>query len=461
MARDASWRIKNIKYHGLNVKGTYSPKGSSDLYADGVIDGSSLSVFKQYLREAEGPIEVKLHASGQTNNPSLNGHIVLSKNMIFPRLIYQPLQDVSGRLDFDGHVIKTDSLTGNIEDGPFTVKGFLSHSGQKLEKFDISLVAQNLRYVIEKLKFKTEFNANVRWYGSSANSNLTGDVTILDGKYSKDFVLLENLAGSSKTEDKNKLPFNDDTMHLNLRIRNTGDLTIRNNIGDIWLRTDVTAEGTAAHPLIKGSIEATEGKVHYLGREFIITKGVVEFRAPYAEPYMEVFAEYEVPSIPDLVVNVTLHGWSDNLQLDLSATKPLERRDIISLLLYGVTEADIKQSQFSASMGQSVLWGQVTSMVEGPVTKFSHLDIFRLEASNPDVSTTKKTSSQNMQISRVYMGKRLSDRLSLEFIADINADDAAQTIRAEYLLTDFLLLKGENSASLKYRFAVSLRFRER
>jgi hypothetical protein len=59
------------------------------------------------------------------------------------------------------------------------------------------------------------------------------------------------------------------------------------------------------------------------------------------------------------------------------------------------------------------------------------------------------------------MGKRLSDRLSLEFIADINADDAAQTIRAEYLLTDFLLLKGENSASLKYRFAVSLRFRER
>ena len=250
-----------------------------------------------------------------------------------------------------------------------------------------------------------------------------------------------------------------DSTHIDLHIRNAGDLAIRNNIGDIWLRLDVNATGTALHPVIAGTIETTEGKIHYLGRDFIITKGYIEFRAPYTLPYLEIVAEHEVTNIPDLVIIATLHGRTDNLTLELSSTKALEKRDIVSLLIFGVTEQEMRDSQWSTGLGPQVIASQVTHLIERPVTKFAHLDIFRLEASGD--TNTANSAAPGTQISKIYMGKQLTDRLSLEFLTDINTEDAQQTLRGEYLLTDFLLLKGEKSSAQRYKLNMSLRFKER
>ncbi|MBU4484804.1 translocation/assembly module TamB [bacterium] len=59
------------------------------------------------------------------------------------------------------------------------------------------------------------------------------------------------------------------------------------------------------------------------------------------------------------------------------------------------------------------------------------------------------------------MGKQITDRLSLNFLTDVDVEDAQQTISAEYKLTDFLLLKGSRSSNRRYQLNVLLQFLSR
>lgn len=457
-SKTGAWKIKKLDYHDLTVSGIYEPKGSSDLAINGMIEGKNLSAFKAYLREAAGPINFKLKIAGPTTNPSVSGNITFSDNTIYPRKWNQRMENLTGELKFNGHTISTETLTGTVEDGGFEVRGFIQHENLQPQKFDVFYAGENLRFSHPNRTFRMEYNAGLHWSGTASSSSLSGELTVLDGKYTKDFVLIGDLS-ASPVEDKSEGIFNDPSVRLDLKINNTGDLAIRNNIGDIWLKADLTAKGTAARPEITGIIEAQEGKIHYINRDFNITQGFIEFHDPYTNPYLEITAEHEVPTITDLVIIATLHGRINNLTLDLSATKPMERRDIVSLLLFGVTEQEMRDTQLSMGLAPSVVASQVTHMIERPVSKFTHLDIFRLEAASTD--TGAGSTSPQSQISRIYLGKQLTDRLSIEFKTDINTEDAQQTLYAEYLLTDFLILKGERATGQKYKLNMSLRFKER
>nr|HPM41797.1 translocation/assembly module TamB domain-containing protein [bacterium] len=175
----------------------------------------------------------------------------------------------------------------------------------------------------------------------------------------------------------------------------------------------------------------------------------------YGAPYLEATAQKEVG-----VYNITLvlHGPTDNLALDLSATSPagpLEKRDVVSLLLFGVTEQErtaLAQQAGAGGMLTTQMAGQAISGIVGrPIQKATKLDVFRLEASAPGASN----------VSRVYFGKKLTDRLSVNFATDINTTNAVQTVIGEYQITDNLLISGQRSSDSNYKVTGALRFRLR
>ncbi|MFO1518113.1 MAG: translocation/assembly module TamB domain-containing protein [bacterium] len=88
-------------------------------------------------------------------------------------------------------------------------------------------------------------------------------------------------------------------------------------------------------------------------------------------------------------------------------------------------------------------------MLERPLEGLTGLDIFRLEASDPD--------SKNL--SSLVVGKRLTERLSLEFKTDLSIEESIKSVQAEYQLLDNVLLLGSRSSSGKYRLDLTFRFR--
>ncbi len=445
----------------MNLSGTYAPLGSTNLQINGAFDSAILSMFKEYFREIGGPAQASLKITGPSSSPQINGSVTFNNNLIYPRALNTRMEDVEGELKFSGHSIETSGITGTVEDGRFNIKGNIQLAGKKVDGVNLNIEAQNLRYSAPDRTFKLEFSPNVTWKGTGQDSTLSGDILILDGRYTKDFNILQGIVGSSKKAETTQFK-GSDNLHLNLTVHNTGELAIRNNVGDIWLTADTRVTGTTAKPHITGSIETTEGEIHYLGRDFVITKGYVEFRDPYTNPYLEISADYEVPTLPDMVITANLQGNVDNMTLELTSTKSMERKDIISTLMSG-TYTESGETQWSSGLGPQVLASQLTSMIERPFTKLTHLDIFRLEAAEPAGTTTtaRTSSSLSPQISKIHVGKQVTDRLSFEMNTDINVEDAQQMVRAEYLLTDFLLLLGEGTTNSKYTFGLSLRFRER
>ncbi|HPQ80315.1 MAG TPA: translocation/assembly module TamB domain-containing protein, partial [bacterium] len=460
--QDSRWSIKDISWsdperegNRIALSGSVSASGGMDLRARGRIDLGALAFLAPLMREGSGPVDIDLSARGSADNPRFSGNVSFNDNGFSPRGARLALENLSGDLRFEGSRVRFEEVRARIDDGEMKLKGHLDLRGLSLASADMAIEGSSMRYRSEDSTLSLELDGSLSVKGAFPSPLVKGDLTILDGKYSKDFTLLDAIAGDKTAQAHKKETLSDFDPKLDLRVRNSGDLAIRNNVGDIWLNMNVGIRGTRKKPVVSGSVETTEGEVHYLGMEFDITKGFIEFMERYQSPYLEVTAQREVG-----VYNITLilHGPTDNLALDLSATSPvgpLEKRDVISLLLFGVTEQERTALARNAGTGglfTTQMAGQALSGILGrPIQKAAGLDVFRLEASAPGATN----------VSRVYFGKKLTDRLSVNFATDINTTNAVQTVIGEYQITDNLLLTGQRSSDSSYRVTGSLRFRLR
>ncbi len=452
------WNIAKITWEDpkregdrLDISGTLTSGGPLDLKAKGHFDASLLQAIFASLRDTAGPVDLDLAIHGTSLNPRLFGSIGFDETSLILRDPRMELTSLSGAMNFDGGRIEFDDIAAEMEDGIAKLSGYLDHREFKPSQVNLSLNATGLRYRTEDGAFNMEVDGDITLKGAFPQPTLSGDVTIVEGKYIKDFTILDMITGKKKKKIPPKEAAEKFNPKLALSVRNSGDMEIKNNVGEIFLNVNIDVSGTRLKPVITGSIDTAGGEVHYLGFSFDITKGFVEFRGKGNEPYLEVYAQKEVNVYN---VNLILYGTIDNLALDLSATSPsgpLEKRDVVSLLLFGTTERERELAGAESPFGRSMAATSVGGIMGAPITRFTHLDTFRLETAGPE--------SEN--ISRLNIGKEISDRLTVKFSTDIGVDNAVQTFAAEYLITDNLLIEGQRSTDSNYKLSGILRFRLR
>lgn len=452
------WTIRGISWadparpgNRLAASGSLASGGAMDVRIGGAIDLSALAFLTPFMREGSGPVDLTLAMRGSSADPGLFGTLAFHDNTFSPRGARLTLEHVDGALRFEGDRVLFDGVRARIEDGELAASGSFVRRGFSPVSADLTLTGRSMLYRSDDSTLRLELDGTVALSGPLSSPLLSGDVTILDGRYTKDFTLADAMGGKEGRARKGKEALSEFDPRLGLRVRNTGDLAIRNNVGDIWLNMNVDIRGTRRRPSVSGSIQAVEGKILYLGMDFDITKGFIELAEKYAAPFLEVHGQKEVG-----VYNVTavLHGPTDNLALDLSATSPagpLEKRDVVSLILFGITDQErASLRQAGGQITTSLAAGAVSGIVGRPVQKITGLDVFRLEAA---------TGTTN--VSRLSMGKRITDRLTVNLATDINTSDAVQTVIGEYQITDNLLLTGERATDSSSRITGSLRFRLR
>jgi len=455
-SNNGRWQIDKISYSSLDhidwvstLRGSVSETGALNLKLAGTLDTSLLSNLRGFVREAQGPADIPgLQIGGTTENPTFSGHIELNKNILQLRGWGYYIDRIRGTIDFHGHTISTKKLRGRIEYGDFNLSGSVTHANRSIHHTDISFDAKSISYATADKAFRMEFDCDIQLKGGPNNSLLSGTLNVLDGRYTKHFSIFEKMKKGMEYIEPAATEVAWKNMRLDLKVKDRGDLKIDNNIGEIWLRANLDITGFKRKPNITGNIETVGGEVHYAGLDFEVTRGHMEFRDPYNNPFLEFVATKEVGNYN---VTLTVRGRIDKLFLDLESTPPLDKNDILALLSFGVTPDQLEEARFGLQLGTGLVAEQVGAILQRPVTKFTPLDRFRIEAA-------PRTSGAN--VTRLYMGKDISDRLRINFITDINTEDAQQTIQAEYLLTDFLLLKGEQMSNANYRFHLSFRFRE-
>ena len=457
----SSFKIRNETSHleGAGNFYTGSPSGNLNGWLKGTINLEWLLTMPALFREARGMADVDLHASGTLNNPAFQGHVQFHNDEISFRNLAEGFTGLNGTLAIDGASVKP-KLYGQWEDGTFKLDGSLHLDHWKPKELNLALKGKNLSISKHKT-YKIYFDTDVTLQGALPSPTLAGRVDIVDGRYFKNFVIRDLVL---QQEDTTLEPTDFEKtlqgIQLDLKVKNSGDLKINNNVAiNILLLSDLEVRGTYSHPRVNGALSVTDGKFHFLGEDFEISDGRLEYLDPSRnEPYLSLTAQRDMSqnevSPSSYIVNVSVKGYLSNLEVTLSSIPSLKRGDIVSLIITGVTQAQAFSNGNSGRMLTSNLLGsEISTILERPLSKTTGLDIFRLEA------------SESGNLSRFSFGKNLTDRFSLEFLNDLDPKTAERTVQANYSLTDNILLKGfsiwknTEGGTLRYEFNVSFRFR--
>lgn len=450
-----AWTYHHIRYQHPEFAGpplTIAGSGKSlqwDIAMQGTADASWLQAFPERFRETAGPLAMNLKIQGDMSQPQVHGTVELDHNWMMLRGWPQEWNELQGTLQFSDRRITLANLHGFVGDGPVTLTGWAEHEGTTIPRFDIELTGRSLSHVTDDRHFRMEFDTTAQLTQlDGVNMKITGDLAIIDALYDKDFHVLEHATQRAAHGEREKFrarAAGHDKIHLALNTSSQGEIRIRNNVADLALRANVFLGGTVSDPIITGNFETTDGEIHYLGLAFDVRNGTLAFNDGEPEPFIEFQGEKDVGNH---LVQVTMRGPADNMQIDLQSVPGQDRRDILCLIAYGASCDNVRTAQFGAKVGPGILVEQVGKILQKPLEQLTGLDVVRVES---PVGTT--------DLSSLHIGKRFSDRLELGFVTTVGNSAGEQSIEASYQITDSFLLKAQTGSNTGVKMSVRLRER--
>lgn len=465
LIKEKLFKIENLSYRAnnqvLKVSGTYATDGTLQLAVVGDLGTEVLEQYRALFKKSEGgSLNINLHVTGSSENPSLAGFIDFRRASIALRGLTEHLRDLHGRVVFTPGRVRFEKLQGQQGDGNFRLEGYLDWNQFKPESFQLHFKGDALSFRIRKM-LQMEFDADVTLSGTMPSPLVAGTIDILSGRYYKNFQITEVVFRESATPAGGETALTEflKEWRWNVHLRNNGELRIANNVADVYLLGDLTLRGSTVQPIVDGVVKTGIGELHYLGHDMQITEGTLEFRDLLrARPYLDLEAQEEIAGsesrglLSYYTVIVRLQGPLDNLQTELSSAPPLDQADVVSLLAFGMTQDELRARGRSRShFATNVLASSLSSGLGANFGESVGLDVLRLESADGAAQA----------ISGVAVGKNLSDRLSIEFFTDITPETAQRRVRSKYFLTDNIFLEGANTFEnqrSKFEINLSLRF---
>ncbi len=429
------------------IRGTYTLDGPMDLTLDGHLNLELLKFFPEYFRNGEGFAKLNVKMGGTLEKPRGQGEITFENAALTLRPIRGQIEELNGTVKLAGNTLVFERLRGLMREGDLAITGRVDLEELRPKAYDVEIVAREVT-IAEPGVYKIIFSGDFTLKGPADKTVLSGKMDITEGAYTRDFGITQFFLKPQEAalpEQPSPLLQN---IVLNLNVRSPGELAIKNNVATMYFNADVKLTGPAAHPNVSGALEVLNGSFHYFNIDFGGARGTIDFRDPKQGPYVNVTAEKAYESaFRATLVTVQIVGFTKNLQLNFTSDPPLSRRDILGLVLTGVLPGDARVS--GGSLASSVIASQLSQLIQRPLARSAHLDIFRLEASD---------SRSSQALSTLVVGKKLTDRITLEFKTDLGVDEPRQGIQMEYLLLDNLLLKGSQLTDGEFEFFLTWRY---
>lgn len=437
----------------LTLGGSYTFDGPMNLKLEGKADLGILAYWKQFFRDAEGYATLDLRLNGTKEKPDILGEINFNDAMLVLRAVRGTIENLSGKIRHSGKSLIFENLSGTMSEGDITINGLVNLDGFTPKYADLNINTREVA-IAEPEVYKIVFSGDFGLKGPADRMKLSGDMFITEGRYVRNFQITQFiLKPQAKTLPSEPNPWLEHIL-LDLSIKSPGELAIKNNVARMFLATDLKVSGPASQPDVQGEIQVLDGDFTYFKIAFENARGYVDFRGPRTQPYVDVTATKEVlRNLGTVNVTAQIVGYLDNLQLNFVSDAGLPKRDILAMVFTGAPPGETGTS--SSSLASSVIASQIAGFLQRPLEEKASIDIFRLEAS--DDSINRRNNRQG--VTTLVVGKRLTERLSLEFKTDLGIEDPVQGVQMEYLLLDNALLKASQLSDGSFDFDFTLRWR--
>jgi len=339
------------------------------------------------------------------------------------------LDSMSGAIDFNEEEISFREIKGKGNGGDVSINGSLLLDGTKIKNFSIITYGNGIFFNYPK-DLNAYGNFKINWFGNPKSSLITGNAEIEQATWNKEITL-----GSLIEKTSNLKSTKEDILQsikLNISISTKKLAKFNAKFGNAEINFDEKAElyllNNISSPVIMGRADTQAGSIIFLGNEFKISKGIINFLNPYettaqidfvAESYIK---EYHIK----LMINGTL----DKFYLQLSSEPPLPQSDIWALLSgENIQPGKIRniagtgEESTLAALGSSYIANPIFGTIQKETKKILGLGSFQISPSF--------LSSETNPTAKITINKFITKDLSITYSSDLKSS------REQIILIEF------------------------
>ncbi len=300
----------------------------------------------------KGAAAISLDASGSLEAPKVNGSVILNNGRYENLDTGTILNDIALQAEITDDRITLASLTANDGAG-----GSVTGKGQALADpaqgfpFDVAIQLDKL-HALRRDDVTAVAGGSVEINGTADASRVTGrltaetvEVSLLNNLppnvVSLDVIEVKGGVVQDSAEDQKKAPVVDAA--LDIVIDMPRRIFVRGRGLDSEWAGRISVQGSAADPLVTGSLDLVRGRLSVVGKPFALRSGrVILPESQNAEPSLDVTAVYEGP---ELEVTARLSGPLTQPELVLTSTPEVPRDEIISRVLFNKSAAGLTAAE--------------------------------------------------------------------------------------------------------------------
>ncbi|MGE0406959.1 MAG: translocation/assembly module TamB domain-containing protein, partial [Candidatus Korobacteraceae bacterium] len=424
---------------------------SLGIEASGTADMKLLSVFSRRL-ESSGKATFRVEVGGTAARPDMRGTAQLENGSVTHRDLPNGLSELNGTFVFNQDRLEVQKLTGRSGGGVVVVGGFLNLGSQP--GLNLSMRGQGVR-LRHPPGISSLLNLDLQLTGGRDRYTLSGNVVMTRFGITPQFDLGYYMAGLRQASQPDPLsPLS--RLQLNLHVVSAAELQVETSAAKLTGDVELNVRGTAASPVLLGTVNATEGEMIFRGARYQVNHAEITFSNPVrVEP---VFDAELVTRVREYEITQNFYGPLDRLSTTYRSDPPLPTADIVGLLAFGNTRPEsVQVSRPSASLTQSesqaILQGALDSSLDDRVQRL--FGVSRLRISPPEAVGTQVNPS-----ARVTVEQQVSRNMTVIYVTNVS-QSSQQVIQMEYNVSPSVSVVATRDQNGIVSFDVRIRQRRR
>lgn len=356
----------------------------------------------RFISDIQGRLRMKATANGPIKSPSISGSLTGRRLEFRVRGIAENISIQEADIRFDDSSFQLNRMKIRYADADFTLAGRIQRKPRP--NFDLSIAGNAVPYNIPNI-FQSEFNADLRFSGPLENTELSGKIDIISGRYIQTYDVIQRILTVHRFREREDPPWRFfpalGKTRLSISLLNTGELEVSNNVATLQLDGLLSLAGTLDHPRLQGQLTVNTGtfKVPFFRGIYDVDEGTVIFDEG-EKPVLNIRGTTTVEDLngDEILVRLHLQGPLNKIDFTLSSSPEMEQGQILMLLAAGRTMEDIRSAwRGNPRDGTGISSGgfnpldyydesikQVTGdflsmLVANPIKMVTRLDLFRLE----------------------------------------------------------------------------------
>ena len=405
-------------------------RGEVDVASAGSIDATARGTFDlvllrfiagQVQATGQGDIEVSIH--GTRDVPILEGGLRIAATRVRYADLPFPINDLDGRLVFDGSRLRIESLRMLAGGGEVVGAGGLVLGDTAAGRGLLAIRSAELDFRGSDVNaefpdgFRSLSDIDLKLVYDGGAAVLSGGVDLIRAIYHRDFDVESSVVRGQAPGlfDLKTVPGPLEALQLDLTLHAAGDVWLCNDFGSMEGRGDLRVTGTVGQPSVAGRIEVEEGgTIRFNKVRYVVQSGTLGFTDPVAiNPVFDLGAE---STIGTYQVNLKIEGTIDNFSYELTSSPPLPRQDIVALLLTGRTLGDLgpESGALAEETATAYLSGRLTEELTERLSGKAGLDLIAIDPLH--------VNGQGDPTTRVTLGKQVTPDLFVAYSDDIGSN---------------------------------------